>query len=481
MIVKDLNQIQDKKFKVIIIGSGLAGISAALKFEKKKFEVLIVESGNLEFEENTLSFLKAESIGDHLGDFSQNRLRQFGGTSRIWGGNCNPMNEENFLEWPINKKDLDKYTNEAREFLLLKKEFFNEKLNDNLNIYNIVWSKLRIDEKIYEHIKNSKLIHLTLNSTFLTFESNGITKNITSIKCKKNNQDFSLKAKFFILACGGIENSRLLLWSRENNKSLFNKNLPIGKYYMHHPFHTIGSGLINYKKLNQYFKKNSIYNSLIVTCDNNIYIEANKLFSKNKKITNSGIYINFKEANFENNIYKQLRCFAPKFAKKIFDNIKSKEIYEINIETLQEQRSIKTNLISLSNILDPYGVPLTKIFWKKHPSEITSGRIILEEISKFLINEDIGRLALEEYLYDQTLQYDVISGNHQMGGTRIGKNENDSVVDKNLKVHGVENLFVTGGSVFRTSGHCHPTFTIVQLSLRLVDSIVNYSNSIKVS
>ena len=60
----------------------------------------------------------------------------------------------------------------------------------------------------------------------------------------------------------------------------------------------------------------------------------------------------------------------------------------------------------------------------------------------------------------------------------MGENKNDSVVDKNLKVHGVKNLFITGSSVFRTSGHCHPTFTIVQLSLRLADSIVNYSKSI---
>ena len=65
-----------------------------------------------------------------------------------------------------------------------------------------------------------------------------------------------------------------------------------------------------------------------------------------------------------------------------------------------------------------------------------------------------------------------------MGGTRMGENKHDSVVDKNLKVHGVKNLFITGSSVFRTSGHCHPTFTIVQLSLRLADSIVNYSKSI---
>tara|TARA_Y100000816_G_scaffold274813_1_gene242454 strand:- start:68 stop:697 length:630 start_codon:yes stop_codon:yes gene_type:complete len=209
-----------------------------------------------------------------------------------------------------------------------------------------------------------------------------------------------------------------------------------------------------------------------------MYLEANDSFLKKKNITNSGIYVSFKEANSNNNIYKQLRCFAPKFAKKIYNDFKSKEIYEINIETLQEQKPIQNNQITLSDILDPYGVPLTKLFWKKHPSEITSVRQISETLSKFLINEDIGRLAFEEYLYDQTIEYEAISGNHQMGGTRMGENKNDSVVDKNLKVHGVKNLFITGSSVFRTSGHCHPTFTIVQLSLRLADSIVNYSKSI---
>ena len=61
-----------------------------------------------------------------------------------------------------------------------------------------------------------------------------------------------------------------------------------------------------------------------------------------------------------------------------------------------------------------------------------------------------------------------------MGGTRIGINEEDSVVDENLKIHGLNNLFVTGSSVFRTSGHSHPTFTIVQLSLRLADHIIQY-------
>ena len=47
------------------------------------------------------------------------------------------------------------------------------------------------------------------------------------------------------------------------------------------------------------------------------------------------------------------------------------------------------------------------------------------------------------------------------------------MVDKNLKVHEIKNLYISGSSVFRTGGHAHPTFTIVQLSSRLADHLKN--------
>ena len=131
------------------------------------------------------------------------------------------------------------------------------------------------------------------------------------------------------------------------------------------------------------------------------------------------------------------------------------------------------NKIILGDKLDPLGIPLTKIFWKKISSEKKSARIILEEIAKLLINEEIGRLAVEDYLYNENTNYEVVSGNHQMGGTRMGLSVKDSVVDKDLKVHDIENLYIAGSSVFRTSGHCHPTFTIVQLSIRLAEHIIS--------
>ena len=53
----------------------------------------------------------------------------------------------------------------------------------------------------------------------------------------------------------------------------------------------------------------------------------------------------------------------------------------------------------------------------------------------------------------------------------MGNNQNSSVVDKNLKLHNIENLYICGSSVFPTGGHANPTISIIQLSLRLGDHL----------
>ena len=45
------------------------------------------------------------------------------------------------------------------------------------------------------------------------------------------------------------------------------------------------------------------------------------------------------------------------------------------------------------------------------------------------------------------------------------------VVDADCRVHGTQNLFIGGSSVFATTGHCNPTYTLVQLALRLGDHL----------
>ena len=62
---------------------------------------------------------------------------------------------------------------------------------------------------------------------------------------------------------------------------------------------------------------------------------------------------------------------------------------------------------------------------------------------------------------------DELAGYHHMGGTRMSDSSDIGVVDRNLKVHGTDNFFVAGSSVFPSGGHANPTLSIVQLSLRL--------------
>jgi choline dehydrogenase-like flavoprotein len=58
-------------------------------------------------------------------------------------------------------------------------------------------------------------------------------------------------------------------------------------------------------------------------------------------------------------------------------------------------------------------------------------------------------------------------GNHQYGTTRMHDSPRKGVVDRHCRVHGTDNLYVAGSSVFPTTGSANPTLTIVALAARL--------------
>ena len=185
MIVNSLEEIKNKNFFAIIVGSGPAGLSTAIGLEEKKIECLIIEAGGINADTKNELYLKGKFLGDSdYENLSYSRGRQFGGTGNLWGGNCNPIQEKEFSDWPIIKKDLDPYTADAKKILNLKNDFFLEKFSDNLNLFNLDWSDVKFGEKYYNYIKKSKYINLSLNTVYKG--SNGSNGQITSINCYKN-------------------------------------------------------------------------------------------------------------------------------------------------------------------------------------------------------------------------------------------------------------------------------------------------------
>ncbi|MDQ0251014.1 choline dehydrogenase-like flavoprotein [Sphingomonas kyeonggiensis] len=60
---------------------------------------------------------------------------------------------------------------------------------------------------------------------------------------------------------------------------------------------------------------------------------------------------------------------------------------------------------------------------------------------------------------------------HIVGTTRMGTDPRTSVCDADGRVHGAQNLYIAGASVFPTSGTANPTLTLAALALRLADHL----------
>jgi choline dehydrogenase-like flavoprotein len=128
-----------------------------------------------------------------------------------------------------------------------------------------------------------------------------------------------------------------------------------------------------------------------------------------------------------------------------------------------EQLARRPNRVTLTNVKDAHGrwrVALTCSFGAVDLRSIFKGTKIL---ARRLME---AGLAVVEPLSPQSL-FVAGGGCHHLGSTRMSARPEDGVVDRDLRVHDVANLFVAGTSVFPTSGWANPTLTAVALGLRL--------------
>jgi|TARA_B100001142_G_C14328955_1_gene653349 hypothetical protein len=470
MIFQKFEDIDFNNFPVIIFGSGPAGMTVALELEKKNISSVIIEAGESEYNINSQDQYNGKIIGDNIADLSSSRLRQLGGTSGHWGGWSKPMEAYNFKNWPIEKEDLDPYQARTCSILNIKNQFKKTKLNNYFNQIEFRYSSVRFAEKYMSYIQKSKKIHLILNCQLSHFE--GSEKKVQSAICLFNNSSKKIKSKYFILACGGIENSRILLWTKEKNVNLINKNLPIGEYWMNHPWIISGIGLINKKKLK------SKLNDQFLDYEGPLHFAASKNLIEEKKILSAAIYMNAKEdTKLYKEIIKDILCIAPKYGKKISHLVFKKDLKCGNIFMNIEEPPSKNNRIKL----DPYerdklNIPIVNLFYKKSKDSLLAAKIFLEEFGSFCINEDLGRIAAKENIYNLD-DFENMGGYHHLGGTSMGIDKSISVVNSKLKVHDIDNLYIAGSSNFTTGGYTNPTYTIIQLSLRLADELHSKLNT----
>ncbi len=136
------------------------------------------------------------------------------------------------------------------------------------------------------------------------------------------------------------------------------------------------------------------------------------------------------------------------------------------LAVMAEQAPDRASRITLSGRTDRVGLPLPHLHWRVDPRDFEDARRSTELLALELDRMGVGKVVS---LWDRGEERPpVVSGGwHHMGTTRMSVDGASGVVDGDCRVHGLDNLYVAGSSVFPTSGYANPTLTLVALATRL--------------
>lgn len=136
-----------------------------------------------------------------------------------------------------------------------------------------------------------------------------------------------------------------------------------------------------------------------------------------------------------------------------------------------EQTPNRDSRITLSDHRDALGLRKIRVDWRLNAVDEASIRTASVLIGQSLVSDFGGRFDPAHWLRDPTAALPLHGTAHHLGTTRMSESPADGVVDRHCRVHGIDNLYVAGSSVFPTGGWSFPTLTIVALALRLGDEL----------
>ncbi len=533
----------DVEADLCIIGAGAAGLAIARTFIGSPVTVCVVESGGLQGEEQNQALYDGSSIGFPEFDPSISRMRVFGGTCNLWGGGCIPLGELGPREWvpysgwPISYDELKPYYASARAFCRIESHDFVEDSFltkpsypplpfDNRTVVNKIFAFSPI---LFGHAYRSELeqapnIKVLLHANLLELDAASSGDSVQRARIGSlGGRRGVVRAKHYVLACGGIENARLLLLSNSVvPQGLGNERDLVGRYFMDHPsgklgtIHTddphrlarpydrnLGKGLVSsfpeiclseeaqraHRILSGRVRPFAVEGPVpkgiralrelkstlrARKTDESSSLEARLSARKNGEPPPG---VSAAAASQDGIVRQTLRVgwgvgdIAKAFIRKVTrqPTVKSDHVALVGYF---EQVPNPDSRITLGEERDALGQPKVCVDWQLTPLDRHTYRTAATLFGNELARACNGRFQLEPWLEeDDSAVPRVFGTSHHLGTTRMADDPGLGVVDRECKVHGIDNLYVAGSSVFPTGGWAFPTFTIVALSLRLAEHL----------
>jgi choline dehydrogenase-like flavoprotein len=545
---------RDLDADLCIVGAGPAGLAIAQAFAGTGVTVCIVESGGLAGEERQQALCDGQSIGSPAFDPGTSRMRVFGGSCNLWGGGCIPLAARDLQArdwvphsgWPIAYADLEPYYAQARAFCGLGTPAFA----DGSFLTSPALTPLTLDARTLVHqvfarspllfgrayrdsLGQARNVRVLLHANLLELEA------APSGECVRHARIGALggrvgriQARHYVLACGGIENARLLLLSNSVAPAgLGNDRGLVGRYFMDHPSGRIGTlhgGGAPERFARPYSRQQGRHPpaALPEICLSEQAQRRHRLLSgrvrpfavegpapKGIRAMRELRAALRKPALDENAHLEQRLCAAlkhseprpparadgpAKLGKLALDvglhagdlalavgrKLADKPVVRsdrVELVGYFEQAPNPDSRVGLGDDIDALGQRKVCVDWRLTELDRHTYRTAAALFGDGLARAGGGRFAMEPWIADDDrTPPSVGSTAHHLGTTRMSDDPRQGVVDRDCRVHGIDNLHIAGSSVFPTGGWAFPTFTIVALSLRLADTLRARMNDLAV-
>ena len=487
---------------ICIIGSGIGASSLAIELFEANIPFIMIEAGSLG---RSSSIIKRENTGLDFGLRTTTSI-EIGGTSNLWHGVLSPLDKIDFEKrewipnsgWPIKYDELEPFYKKAGKILkvvnfdyftvnklsqtllnLLSDLKFNKTILKN-KIFQQPIPVTRFKEVIVSKIKNSKTQHLYYNACALELVKDN-SGSIKKLICGNDSGGiFEVFSDKFVICAGALETPRLLL-----NSSIDNKN--IGKYLMDHPMGNLCQISFNKKQ------KAHIYSDIKFSPSSKIKsgLEFTKDVQESNSLPNHCFYTRVSFSKGIDNKTEKVKLSLLTFRdgglslKDVWNLVKNLNlvlqilIYKLSLNLkykysdlffVAEQIPNPNSTVTLSTTKDRFDYPIASINWQLTRGDVNS----MQKVFSILNNKAFSNDYIKFTHSPQDLDWEntFTSAAHHVGTARMSDSAESGVVDKNLKVFGINNLYVCDGSVFSTSGNVNSSFTISALACRLADHLI---------
>ena len=452
----------------------------------------------------------------------------FGGTTNRWGGWCRPLDAADYEQrdwvpasgWPIDHADVAPYDADAAALLQLANgDFDAESWGDVLNA-PIPLDHGDFENALYQYsprtnfgevygpaILNASNIRTLINANVTQLKLDPGKRRVReAVVHTLTGREFAVRANVFVLATGGIENARLLLASdQDRREGLGNEYDNVGRYFQEH-LHVAAGHLLPARSFDRAFydrrktAAGEVRGVIVPTADArrrhrrlacSIAIEPPH-YAMGTPFLSWPPEITFRAVNAYNDLRAHGHAGLAERARQTVEDtwyrsrrlctvlaerdgrarLRAREgrLPEHELQSLYvraEQQPNPNSRVTLATRRDALGMPEAHLEWRLTDLDTDSIRVWLSTLDTEVRQRGLGQVIMPRANWRKR----IVGGPHHMGTTRMGDDPKTSVVDRNCRVHSVENLYVAGSSVFTTSGHANPTFTLVALALRLADHI----------